>query len=254
MRSALVAACAATLAAGCANNRLLRQHCPPSSNCPNAAEVPPPSPFYPVGCPDVLAVSFADYPHWDAVAVVDVDGRLPLVQPGNPRVEGKTLDEIRTQLAELAQCPAERVNVSLLAARRARIVIYGPIRGRARAVPYQGPETVTDFLQRNGGLPPGSQLRQVYVIRPNVALGMRPQVFRIDVAAALECGDHPSNIVLQADDQIFIGETLQSRLSRVLPDWLDTIYRRLTGLLPEDWWPFSKLLQAAGMLPGTLVK
>ncbi|MCS6864840.1 MAG: hypothetical protein RMJ56_06750 [Gemmataceae bacterium] len=254
LRSALAVACAAGLTTGCANNRWLWQHSPPPADWPHAAENPAPSPSYTVGCPDVLAVTFADYPPWDAIAVVDVDGRLPLVHPGNPRVEGLTLDEIRTTLAALAQCPPERVEVSLLAARQARIVIYGPIRGRARTVPYQGPETVTDFLQRIGGLPPGSQLRQVYVIRPNVARGMRPQVFRVDVVAALEHGDHPSNILLQADDQIYIGETLQSRLSRVMPDWLSTIYRRATGLLPEDWWPFSKLLQATGLLPGTLLK
>jgi hypothetical protein len=38
----------------------------------------------------VLEVSFLDYPMWDVLASVDLDGRLPLEYPGNPRVEGRT--------------------------------------------------------------------------------------------------------------------------------------------------------------------
>jgi len=197
-------------------------------------------------------VSFADHPEWDAVAVVDVDGRLPLEQPGNPRVDGRTLEQIRTDLAELANCSPERVNVSLAAPRSARVVVYGPVRGRARVVPYQGPEPVIDFLKRVGGLPPGSKLNQVYVIRPNVAVAAPPQVFRVQVARVLADGDNRTNITLLPDDQVYIGETKQSSLSRLMPSWLGTVYRRVTGLLPDEWWPFSLMLKPLELVPGTL--
>ena len=49
-------------------------------------------------------------------AVVDVDGRLNLDEPGSLRVDGRTLQQIRTDLAALAQCSPERVKVSLAAA------------------------------------------------------------------------------------------------------------------------------------------
>jgi protein involved in polysaccharide export with SLBB domain len=188
-------------------------------------------------------VNFADHPDWDAVAVVDVDGRLPLEQPGKPHVDGRTLEQIRDDLAALAGCSPQRVSVSLAAARSASIVVYGPVRGRARVVPYQGPEPVMDFLKRVGGLPPGSKLNQVYVIRPNVAAATKPQVFRVSVAAILIDGDNRTNVTLQPDDQVYVGETRQSSLSRLLPDWLGTIYRRVTGLLPDEWWPFAKVFQ-----------
>jgi protein involved in polysaccharide export with SLBB domain len=154
--------------------------------------------------------------------------------------DGRTLDQIRADLAKMAGCAPERVSVSLAAARSASVIVYGPVRGRARVVPYQGPEPVIDFLTRVGGLPPGSKLNQVYVIRPNVAAAARPQVFRVHVAAVLVDGDNRTNVMLQPDDQVYVGETRQSSLSRLLPEWLGTAYRRVTGLMPDEWWPFPK--------------
>ena len=232
------------VSAGCGDTRFLRRTCPTPPDPQRAAEHPAPASEYLIGCPDVVRVVFRDHPDWDAVAVVDVDGRLQLAQPGSVQADGRTLEEVRADLAALTGCPVEGVTVSLAAARSARVVVYGPIRGRARVVPYQGPEPVLDFLKRVGGLPPGSKLNQVYVIRPNVALAARPQVFRVNVPAVLVDGDPRTNVVLQADDQVYVGETRQSSLSRALPDWLGTAYRRLTGLLPDDWWPFSKAHEA----------
>ena len=239
------------LAAGCSSTQFLRHACPQPPNPKAAAEAPAPSSAYQVGCPDVLEVAFRDHPEWDAVAVVDVDGRIPLTEPGNPRVDGRTLDQIRDDLAALAGCSTDRVTVSLAAARSGRVIVYGPVRGRARAVPYQGPEPVLDFLKRVGGLPPGSKLNQVYVVRPNVAAASKPQVFRVNVNAVLVDGDARTNVALMSDDQVYVGETKQSSLSRVLPDWLGTVYRRVTGLLPDDWWPFGKMLKPAIATPGT---
>lgn len=229
------------LLAGCSSTDFLRKKCPPPADPQAAAEAPHPTAAYRVGCPDVLEIAFRDRPDWDAIVVVDVDGRLPLDQPGNPRVDGLTLAQIRDELATMAGVAPERVGVTLAAARSGRIVVYGPVRGRARAVPFQGPEPVIDFLKRVGGLPPGSKLNQVYVVRPNVALAGKPQVFRVDVAAVLVDGDNRTNVALQSDDQVYVGETKQSSISRLLPDWLGTAYRRVTGLLPDDWWPFGKV-------------
>ena len=252
--AARTAAFALALVAGCSNTQFLRRACPPPPDPKAAAEAPAPSVAYQVGCPDVLEVAFRDHPEWDAVAVVDVDGRLPLAEPGNPRVDGRTLQQIRDDLAALAGCPPERVSVSLAAARSGRVIVYGPVRGRARAVPYQGPEPVLDFLKRVGGLPPGSKLNQVYVVRPNVAAAARPQVFRVNVGAVLVDGDPRTNVTLMPDDQVYVGETKQSSLSRLMPDWLGTVYRRVTGLLPDDWWPFGKVLKPGDGASQTFIK
>ncbi len=188
----------------------------------------------------MIEVTFDDVPEWDAIASVGVDGRLPLETPGSPRVEGFTTLEARNELARLAGLSPERVHVSLAALRSSQIYVHGPIRGRCRPIPYQGPEPVIDCLKRVGGLPPGSKLNQVYVVRPNVAAGKRPEVFPVDVPAVLIDGDASTNVLLQSSDQVYIGETRGSEFSRLLPDWLGPAYRRITGLLPDEWWPFSR--------------
>jgi protein involved in polysaccharide export with SLBB domain len=227
------------LLAGCADAHFLRRTCPPPADPQAAADAPAPDAAYRVGCPDVLEVAFPDRPEWDALASIDLDGRLPLEEPGSPRVEGLTVAQVRDELARLAGTPPDRVRVDLAAPRSARVYLYGPIRGRARSVPYQGPEPVIDFLKRVGGLPPGTKLNEVYVVRPNVATGGRPEVFRVDVAGVLLDDDPGTNIPLRPSDQVYVGETRRSTFSRVLPNWLGRAYRRLGGLLPDDWWPFN---------------
>lgn len=203
------------------------------------AEKPNPDPRYRIGCPDVLEVTVADRPGWEAIIAVDLDGRLPLEEGDGPRVEGLTLAEARSEIARLAGASADKVKVRLAVARSARVYLHGPIRGRVRIVPYQGPELVMDFLKRVGGLPPGSKLNDVYIVRPNISGGTKPVVYHIDVEAVLLDNDQQTNIPLRPSDQVYVGETRRSSFSRILPDWLRPAYRKLTGLLPDDWRPWN---------------
>ncbi len=227
--------------AGCADTQLLRKNCPPQPDPAAAAASPSPAAEYRIGCPDVLEVGVDAKSDWDAVVAVDLDGRLPLGDARRPRVEGLTLAEAREAVAAAAGVPADRVRVDLLAPRASRVYVYGPIRGRLRAVPYQGPEPVIDFLKRVGGLPPGSLLDRVYVVRPSHTPGAKGEVIRIDVAAVLLDGDQRTNVPLRPSDEVYVGESRLSSLSRVLPDWMQPVYRRIAGLLPEDWWPWRRV-------------
>lgn len=231
----VVAATAGVLLSGCADVRFLRRTTPPVPD-PAAASAPAPDTHYRLGCPDVLDVAVPDRPGWDAVAALDLDGRLPLGD--RPRLEGLTLDEAREVIGLAAGVPGDRVQLSLAAPRGGRVFVHGPVRGRTKSVPYQGPEPVVEFLRRVGGLPPGTELSQVYVVRPNVASGGRAEVFRVNAPAVLLDQDHSTNVTLRPSDQVYVGETRGSSLARVLPKWLAPAYRKLLGLLPDEWWPF----------------
>lgn len=211
----------------------------PSPTDPATAVEAHPDPRYRIGCPDVLEVSVKDRPGSEAIVSVDLDGRLPLEDGDGPRVEGLTLPEAQAEIAKVMGVPAEKVDVRLAVPRSARVYLHGPIRGRLRIVPYQGPELVMDFLGRVGGLPPGSKLNKVFVVRPNVSAGSQSQVYHIDVEAVLLDGDTRTNIPLRPSDQLYIGETRRSSFSRILPDWLRPAYRRVAGLLPDDWRPWT---------------
>jgi protein involved in polysaccharide export with SLBB domain len=189
---------------------------------------------YCIGCPDVLEVTFADRPEWDAVASVDVDGSLPLGGPQRPFVAGRTAAQAREAIAASLGIDPERLSVRVADPRSGRVYLTGPDNGTLRIIPYRGPEPVLDFLARIGAIQPGtSKLNAVYVVRPNVAEGTRPQVFHVDVEAVLLDGDPTTNILLRPADQIYVGETRRSSFARLLPPWLRPLYQRLLGLLPD---------------------
>lgn len=193
---------------------------------------------YQIDCPDVLAVSFADAPQADRLAAVDLDGRLPLDHLARPRVAGLTLDAARDVLARAAGVDPRRVTVTLADPRAGRVSVFGPERNRQRSVAFVGPERLTEFLGRVGAVTPGcTDWRDVCVVRPNVAAGEKTQVFRADLEAIVRDGDPATDVVLRAGDQVYVGETRRSRLSRRLPDWLTPWYRAAAGLVPAAGLP-----------------
>lgn len=189
---------------------------------------------YVIGCPDVLAVRFVDHPHLDCLVSVDLDGRLPISSTVRPEVERGTLKDAREAIADATGCEPSRVSVELAEARTGRIFLFGPEQNRQQMLPYQGPERLLDFLYRTESLRPGcTDLRDVFVLRPNVATGGRPQVFPADLAAMFN-GDSTTNLMLEPGDQVYVGETRRSSFTRLLPDWMQTGYRRLVGVWPSD--------------------
>ncbi len=228
----------ALLLAGCADARVFRG--PPGAvPAGSPADATVGAAAYQVGCGDVLEVTFADRPEWDCLASVGIDGRLPLGPAGSPLAEGATPEEVRAAVAELTQLNPAGVRVRLADPRAGRVYLSGPEAGRQRAEPYRGPEPVVAFLWRVGAMKQGcSDLRGVYVVRPNVAAGRRPEVFRVDVEAVVLDGDHRTDVVLRPSDQVYVGETRRSSFSRLLPEWLRPLYRKVVGMLPPDGWPW----------------
>lgn len=212
-----------------------------AAGCSAARTVVPPLPpgdgiaaGYRIGCPDVLEIQFAEGVQPSVAVSVDVDGRVPLPGVGRPRVEGLTAAEAAAAVAALADLPDEAVTLRVAEPRSATIVITGPDNRRSAILPYTGPEPVLDYLRRAEMIPVGSsRLKRVYVLRSNVATGTPPQLFHIDVESVLFEGDTAGNLPLEPGDHIYIGETRRSSISRLLPDWLKPVYRKIVGLLPE---------------------
>jgi protein involved in polysaccharide export with SLBB domain len=241
VRACSIAVLTLTLA-GCGEFRVFRAPGPQPE--PPAVVGPEGEPVYTVGCPDVLRVRLHDRSDFDLVATVDVDGRLPLGDSvGTPAVGGKSLAEARNLIAAAAGTTPENVTLELESARSARVFLCGPVNNRQRQIPYQGPERVLDFLRRIGALQPGcTDVRDVSVVRPNVATGGKTQVYRVDVEAIVLDADPTSNLVVLPGDQVYVGETRRSSFTRLLPKWLRPAYRQLVGLLSPDtafWWPWG---------------
>jgi polysaccharide biosynthesis/export protein len=226
----VLAGLACALALGCAtdraqvDNQLMGDRHDPE----RAAGV---SERYRVGCPDVLEIAVQGRPEFDGHYTVEPDGCIFLGRYGRLRVEGQELADIGRGLAEEIGVGADDVRVRVAGFRSQQVVLFGAVTGRQRTVAYQGQETVLDLLQRVGGITPGAAPAHVYVVRARLGQD-RPEVFHVDLDAIVMDKDERTNVRILPYDQIYVGETRQARMERLVPPWLRPIYQAIWDLLP----------------------
>jgi polysaccharide biosynthesis/export protein len=193
---------------------------PRACYCRNASAAAPYTSAYTVAAPDAVELAVARRPDLAGRAAIDPDGTIPLGSDGRLRIEGLTVAEVADKLAaELHVSPAEiQIHVAEYASRQ--VFLCGPVAGTERAIPYQGPEPVVEFLRRIGGLSREAEPRDVHVVRANVAAGRRPEVFQVDLKAILIDKDDKTNVLLQPYDQVYVGESARATWEKCLPPWM----------------------------------
>jgi protein involved in polysaccharide export with SLBB domain len=196
---------------------------------------------YRVSCPDVIAVRVINRPdlHW--TAAVDVDGTLPVDYLARPRVEGRSVDEIGRIVAARLGVPERAVLADVSEYRSKRVYVFGQVKDAPQAIPYRGPETVLELLQRVGGITPGAEPGEVFVIRPNIAEGKRPEVYHVDLRAIVLQKDQSTNLRLQPFDQVHVGETPQAQVERCIPPWMRPFHWALWDTRPDNQPPATAL-------------
>jgi protein involved in polysaccharide export with SLBB domain len=212
---ALVAGCLGP--GGHIDRALLADHNPAAHQAGAAAR-------YCVHCPDVLDVTVPGHPDCCGQRPVSADGRIPLGDAAL-RVDGLTPEEVARRAASVAGVAPGQVQVRVTAFNSQQVFLCGEVAGLPRALPYQGPETVVDLLQRAGGLAPGAAPDEVQVVRSHVADGTPPEVFHVDLEAILLRGEQQTNVLLEPFDQVYVGQTRRSCVAGCLPPWV----RRVAG-------------------------
>jgi protein involved in polysaccharide export with SLBB domain len=185
---------------------------------------------YRVGCPDVLEVRVAGRSELGGRYTVKADGRIDLGGFGRVRVEGLAVPDIASRVAGALGATPNDVGVRVAEYNSQQVYLVGEVTGLQRAVPYQGPETVLDLLQRTGGITPGAAPGEVHVIHPGVAEGQAPQVFHIDLQAVVLKQDQRTNVRLQPFDQVYVGESEESCLAKCVPPCFRCLYDSLWGM------------------------
>jgi protein involved in polysaccharide export with SLBB domain len=200
------------------------------------ADHQPPAPaaglaeYYVVHCPDVLDLRVDGRPDLTGERAVGPDGRIDLGDGGRVRVDGQTVSAGAQRVAEEADVPPDRVQLRVVEFNSQQVYLFGQVHGLQRAIPYRGPETVVELLQRAGGVTPGAAPHEIYVVRSHLAEGGRPEVFRIDLHAILARRDQHTNLHVQPFDQVYIGESRQASLERCVPPCLRPFYESMCGL------------------------
>jgi polysaccharide biosynthesis/export protein len=214
---------------GCTGQRpwvdraLMAQPIPPGERTQMAAE-------YLVGCPDLLEIKIGGRPELSGTQEVAGDGRISATNGERVHVEGLSTSEVARRLAGASRFPPEQISVRVAEYRSQKIYLVGQVVGLQRTVPYQGPEKVLDLLQRVGGVTAGAAPDAVYVVRSRIAEGKQPEVYRVRLRDILTQHDQSTNVQLQPQDQIYVGETNRSALSHYLPPWLKPMFDSLWGM------------------------
>jgi protein involved in polysaccharide export with SLBB domain len=189
---------------------------------------------------------------------IDADGRIDLGPLGKLRVEGRSPPQLVNLLSDEIGVPAERIHVKVVEYNSQQIYLYGQVmpdglaKSSQRAVPYQGPETVLDLLQRVGGITPGAASNDVNVVRSNLANNQPPLVFHIDLRAIVMNQDQSTNLRLQPFDRVFVGEAKKSSLEKCLPPCVRPIYEKLCGMRRPGSFSYGDPLPAVQNLKANL--
>ncbi len=217
------------LATGCAAGRppleqaLLADHTPGAHGSDASAQ-------YRVHCPDVLELDVDGAADWSGTRRIGADGRITLGDGSRLRVDGLTPPAVAAAVAARAGIQPGRVQVRVVEFNSQQVYLIGEVGGVQRALPYRGPETVLDLLQRAGGIAPGAAPRDVQVVRTHVADGTTPEVFHIDLEAIVLKKDQHTNIRIEPCDQVYVGQSRRGRLRPCFPPWLRPTYEALSGL------------------------
>ena len=175
--------------------------------------------YYLAGCPDVLRLEVVSQPQLNGKYTIRPDGRIQLSQDVAVRVEGHTPAEIEERVAEAIGTSPKNVLVEIVEYESQYVLLFGQVGGWQRVLPYRGQETVLDLLQRTG-VTRGAAPESIYIVRSHIENGQRPEVFHIDMNAIVSKQDERTNIRVEPYDQIYVGETRQSRMERLFPPWL----------------------------------
>ena len=178
---------------------------------------------YCLGCPDVILVCSPKYPELAGSHVIQPNGCIALVRTGGVRLEGLTTEQASATLASLLQANKDDVQVAVTEYRHQEVYVFGEVLGLRSAIPYQGPETVTDILRRAGGLTRNSAPAHVRVIRNSPISGKAPHVYQIDLQAILLRGDSSTDLPVQPNDQIYVPESQEGRFSKCFHPLIQSI-------------------------------
>jgi protein involved in polysaccharide export with SLBB domain len=210
--------------AGCASTeaqieRALRTDRNPAAHARNLAD------NYRIHCPDTIEVEVEGRPLLSGIRAIQADGRVSLVDELPVLVSGKTASEAAGGIAEAVGLAESAVRVRVVEHNSQSVYVFGSPESAQHVVPYRGPETVLDLLQRVGLADSGATLGEIEIIRAHVADGKPPEVFHVDLRAVLIKHDLQGNIRLEPFDRIYIQQSRHSRMECCVPPVLQPLYR-----------------------------
>lgn len=200
--------------------------------------------YYHVGIHDILSIYVWEHPEFNGPIgqisgesggagainpsmssvgfLVNPDGNIYFPMVGNVHVAGKTVDQIREELAHLLKTyvPKPQVNVRVIGFRSKKIYIMGEVMRSGLQPLTDSPISITDAINLAGGMDPRSaDTSHIFVIRGDYS---KPEVYWLNARSpdALLLGE---NFRLKNHDVIFVSTTGVARFNRIMDQILPTV-------------------------------
>ncbi|MGL5805258.1 MAG: polysaccharide biosynthesis/export family protein [Xenococcaceae cyanobacterium] len=188
---------------------------PPANNTPalgpspaTGASIPVGETDYTLGAGDLLRIDIFQVKDYSGQYPVLVDGTVSLPLIGRIQAEGQTLKDLSDQIAQKYSTYLRRpiITVGLVTARPLKIAISGEITTPGSYTVTFNEETkkfpsVTDSIERAGGLTTAANIRQVQIRR---YIGGREQVINANLWDLIDKGAQSQNVTLRDGDSIYI--------------------------------------------------
>lgn len=188
---------------------------PPANNTPalgpspaTGASIPVGETDYTLGAGDLLRIDIFQVKDYSGQYPVLVDGTVSLPLIGRIQAEGQTLKNLSDQIAQKYSTYLRRpiITVGLVTARPLKIAISGEITTPGSYTVTFNEETkkfpsVTDSIERAGGLTTAANIRQVQIRRYT---GGREQVINSNLWDLIDKGAQSQNVTLRDGDSIYI--------------------------------------------------
>lgn len=165
---------------------------------------------YLIAPPDVLAISVRPEPEITRIVTVRPDGRISFDLIGDVLVAGRTVTEVRAEIAAKAREFIVRpdVTVTLKASNSRRYFVFGEVL-RPGAYPLVGEVTAVQALAAAAGPTRFALMGDARLVRPTAEADL---TYAVDFSAIIKRGRGDTNYTLQPGDVIYVPPNFSARL------------------------------------------
>jgi polysaccharide export outer membrane protein len=177
---------------------------------------------YVIGDDDILKISVWQNPDLDQEAIVRPDGKISVPLIGDIIARGLTItqldDDLTKRLSEYVRSP--EVSISLQKIGGSKVVLLGEI-SKPGVYSMAGQKTLLEAIGMAGGFTRDAVSSSIVLIRGGL---VNPRAERINLSKALKGKDFiRQNIVLQAEDVVFVPKKFIADLNYFLTQILDPL-------------------------------
>ena len=182
---------------------------------------------YKITAPDVIQIAVQDNPDLGTTSVIAPDGNIFIPLLGDIYVDGLTVLELREKIHKLIgrylkDLPIEVISIQVVGYNSKKVFVHNYGDPGISAINFSGNLTVLDVIAQTGFLSTSNR-RKITIIRPDRDPAKKAQKFVLNLNDIVKKGQVESNIILKANDIIYIPPTILGRFTIAIQNALSPL-------------------------------